>query len=376
MAVSEAVPLSAEPSSDDSADVIPPTTPPGSTGAAEDKPRPRMRSRLKTWTKVIFVALLAALILRVFAFEAYRIPSASMEDTLLVGDFLFVSKLHYGARTPITLGIPFTGRYLRDIELPAVRLPGFSSVKRNDVVVFNYPPDLAPIDRRMHYIKRVMALPGDSLSILDKQVVVNGEELAVPLELRQFWRASTREDAAMPQRDTLAALGFTGRMDRLAPGEWLFEGTAAQVDVFRSFDGVERVEPYVRVRGDRSATFPSGAGYSLDDYGPIVVPRRGSTVTLDDAGWRLYREVITRYEGVTAQRVAGGLEISGALTDQYTFQQDYFFVMGDNRDDSADSRSWGFVPASHLVGKAVLIYFSWDSMESRPRWGRVFRGIG
>ncbi len=340
------------------------------------KPHGRKHRRVKTWLKVIFVALVAALILRVFAFEAYRIPSASMEDTLLVGDFLFVSKLHYGARTPITLGIPFTGWYLKDFELPAVRLLGFASVKHGDVVVFNYPPDHAPIDRKMHYIKRVMALPGDTLSILEKSVVVNGEELPMPVEARQFWRATAEDYAAMPLRDSLSALGFTGRMDRLGPGEWLFEGTTDQAQVFSAFDGIKNLEPYLRLRGDRSATFPSGGGYSLDDYGPIVVPRRGATVTLDDTTWRLYREVITRYEGVTAQRVAGGFEIAGALTNQYTFQQDYFFVMGDNRDDSADSRSWGFVPASHLVGKAVLIYFSWDSVENSPRWGRVFRGIG
>ena len=370
------VSVSELPPSEDPSDATQEATPEGPETASVGKPHGRKHRRVKTWLKVIFVALVAALILRVFAFEAYRIPSASMEDTLLVGDFLFVSKLHYGARTPITLGIPFTGWYLRDFELPAVRLLGFASVKHGDVVVFNYPPDHAPIDRKMHYIKRVMALPGDTLSILEKSVVVNGEELPMPVEARQFWRAAAEDDAAMPTRDTLAALGFTGRMDRLGPGEWLFEGTTDQAQVFSAFDGIKNLEPYLRLRGDRSATFPSGGGYSLDDYGPIVVPRRGATVTLDDATWRLYREVITRYEGTTAQRVAGGFEIAGALTNQYTFQQDYFFVMGDNRDDSADSRSWGFVPAGHLVGKAVLIYFSWDSVEKRPRWGRVFRGIG
>ncbi|MCH8030687.1 MAG: signal peptidase I [Bacteroidetes bacterium] len=374
--MTDIIPVPTISSSKESLEVTLETATDGSTDSSEEKPRGRRRSRLKTWLKVIFVALFAALILRVFAFEAYRIPSASMEDTLLVGDFLFVSKLHYGARTPITLGIPFTGWYLKDFELPAVRLPGFTSVQRNDVVVFNYPPDDAPIDRRMHYIKRVMALPGDTLSILEKRVVVNGEELPLPGGARQFWRATAEDETAMPTRDTLSALGFKGRMDRLGPGEWLFEGTTAQAEAFSAFDGVDTVESYLRLRGDRSATFPSGGGYSLDDYGPIVVPRRGATVTLDDATWRLYREVITRYEGTTAQRVAGGFEIAGAMTNQYTFQQDYFFVMGDNRDDSADSRSWGFVPASHLVGKAVLIYFSWDSVEKRPRWGRVFRGIG
>ncbi len=333
-------------------------------------------SRLKTWGKVVFIALVAALILRMFAFEAFRIPSASMEDTLLVGDFLFVSKLHYGARTPITVGIPFTGWYLKGVELPAVRLPGFSSVKHGDVVVFNYPPDYAPIDRRMPYIKRIVGLPGDTLSIFDKNVIVNGVELTRPTQMRQFWRVMAEDDAAMPTRDTLGTLGFSGRMDRIGQGEWLFEGSTEQAETFGAFDGVLSVEPYVRWRGDHSATFPSGGDFSLDDYGPVVVPRLGATVSLDNRTWPLYREVITRYEGTTAQHVAGGYEIAGALTNQYTFQQDYFFVMGDNRDDSADSRSWGFVPASHLVGKAVLVYFSWDSVTKRPRWSRVFRGIG
>jgi signal peptidase I len=290
-----------------------------------------------------------------------------------VGDFLFVSKLHYGPRTPVTVGIPFTDRYLRDVELPWTRLPGFTSLQRGDVVVFNFPPEAGPIDRKEHYVKRLVGLPGDTVAVVAKHVLVNGEALAFPAHGRQLWRVRLVSDS-VSMADVLPAGSVRGRPSRAEP-EWLIEASAAQADTLALRPEVEAVAPLVRPPGDGSADFPLGSLYSLDDFGPVVVPRRGLTVTLDDRTWPLYRTVITRYEGHTAQRVAGGFELDGALTDRYTFAQDYLFVLGDNRDDSADSRTWGFVPMSHLVGKAVLVYFSWDAEAGAPRWGRVLRRV-
>jgi signal peptidase I len=353
--------------------LLPPVVAPDAA-PAEAPAEPTAASRRGwSWLRVIGAAFLAALLLRACAFEAYRIPSSSMEGTLLVGDFLIVSKLHYGARTPVTLGVPFTDRYLRDLTLPSTRLPGFSEVARGDVVVFNFPPETGPVDRKEHYVKRVVGLPGDTVRVVAKRAVASGAVLWLPPEARQLWLVRLASDSVAAE-GVLPAEAIRGQPSFDEP-EWLVEATVAEAEGLRHRPAVAAVAPYVRPPGDGSAAFPAGRDYTLDDYGPVVVPRRGLTVALDDATWPLYRDAITRYEGVPAQRVAGGFEIGGALTDGYTFRQDYYFVMGDNRDDSADSRTWGFVPADHLVGKAVLVYFSWDAGAGAPRWGRMFRRV-
>ena len=336
--------------------------------------QPRRRT---SWLKVVGIAFVAALLLRTFVFEAYRIPSSSMEGSLLVGDYLFVSKMHHGARLPITLGLPFTGLYFKDLALPAVRLPGITRVERGEVIVFNYPPEEGPIDRRQHYIKRVAALPGDTLAIVEKEVQVNGIPLPLPPLGRQVWTLQLTSDTGFSASGAREALGPDARIDRVGPRERHVEATAEEAARLRTLDGVEGVEPLLRPQGDGSAAFPSSPVYSLDDYGPVVVPARGLTITLTEANWLLYRTVLVQHEGHRAQRVAGGYEIDGVLTDQYTFAQDYYFVLGDNRDDSADSRTWGFVPHDHLVGKAVLIYFSRDPRTPwwDWRWSRFFRSI-
>jgi signal peptidase I len=328
---------------------------------------------VRSWLTVLGAALVLALLLRAFAFEAYTIPSSSMEETLLVGDYLFVSKLHYGPRTPVTLGLPFTDLYLRGVELPWTRLPGFTQPRRGDVVVFNFPPEPAPIDRKEYYIKRIVGLPGDTVRVVAKRVVVNGDTLPVPPSAQQLWRVRLTPDTVTAAR-VLPAEAVRGVLSREG-AEWLVEGTGAEAARWALLAEVAAVAPYRRDPADASAGFPPGGGYSLDDYGPVVVPARGRTVRLDDRTWPVYRDAIRRYEGVAAQRVAGGFEVGGALTDRYTFRQDYYFVTGDNRDDSADSRTWGFVPADHLVGKALLVYFSWDPAEGRPRWGRILRWV-
>ena len=324
-------------------------------GAAVEAPRSRTdRAALGSWVRVIGGAILFALALRVLAFEAYRIPSTSMEDTLLIGDFVLVSKLHYGARV---LG---------------ERLPGLDDVDRGDVVVFNYPPSLeAEVARRTPYIKRVVGLPGDTLSIRSKQVFAGVEAEPWPAQGRRLWELRGR----LPRAEALAAVGVEGRVQRAGPGRWVVSATAPEAERLALEDGVEALAPFVRTPGDGSAAFPAARRYSLDDYGPVVVPARGMTVGLDADVLPVVRTVIERFEGHTVELSATGVLVDGRPAETYTFEQDYYFVLGDSRDDSADSRTWGFVPRDHLIGRALGVYFSWDEETERPRWGRIGAGV-
>ncbi|WP_095510463.1 signal peptidase I [Rubrivirga marina] len=321
----------------------------------ETAPSPTSAASLGGWVRVVGGAVLFALVLRVLGFAAYRIPSTSMEDTLLVGDFVLISKVHYGPRV---LG---------------ERLPGLDDPDRGDVMVFNYPPSLDPeIGRRTPYIKRVVGLPGDTLSIRGKTPYVGGEAVPTPRRGRRLWAFEGR----IPPADSLEALGLGGRVQRAGPGRWVASATERQAERLGFSEGVESLQPYVRPGGDGSAAFPAANRFSLDEYGPVVVPARGATVRLDDASWPVVRTVIERFEGHTVERTATGFLIDGRPAETYTFGQDYYFVLGDSRDDSADSRTWGFVPFDHVIGKAVGVYFSWDDEAGRPRWERIGRGVG
>ena len=319
-------------------------------------------------------AYLASVLLRACVFDAYRIPSASMEQTLQPGDFVFVSKLGYGARVPEATRLPFSRRVLQNPVFPGARLPGLGDPERGEVVVFHYPPEAGPVSEKTPYVKRLIGLPGERVEIESKRVIVEAETLAYPATGRQFWIVTLRDGASLPP-DTLVAIGFSGRMDRISEHERLAEGTTEVAERFRALAAVERVVPLVRQPGDGNAGFPPGLDYSLDDWGPLRVPFRGWTIPLDATTWREYRETLFRHEPAEVTRVAGGFEVDGRPADTYTFQQDYYFVLGDHRDDSADSRTWGFVPASHLIGRAVLVYFSRDPQTGALRWDRFFHGV-
>ncbi len=341
--------------------------------------RGRRRLHLREWLVVLAVSVVAALFLRAFCFQAFRIPTPSMEKSLLAGDFVIVSKLHYGPRLPRSLGIPLTNWYLDGVTLPDVRLPGFSTLHRGDVVVFNYPPENGPIDRKTHYIKRLVGLPGDTLAIVRKQVYVNGAPLPSYPGLQQRWVASSRS-ATFPI-DELRARGGEVLSIRRAPrrgARIAFEATEEVAREVAAWEAVASVEPLLATTRDgmQPRTYPPGAGFTPDFYGPVYIPSRGDTLRLTDRTWSLYGPIIYRYEGHEARRLPDGrFEVDGAITDRYVVEQDYFFVLGDNRDNSQDSRYWGFVPMDHLVGKAVLIYFSWDLEQHRPRFDRLFRAV-
>ena len=335
------------------------------------------KSELRQWGESLVVAIVIVLIVRSLLFDLFRIPTPSMEENLLVGDYLVVSKLHYGPRTPVSLGIPLTSIHLPGVSFPYHRLPGFSEVQRGDPIVFNYPPDDEPIDRKVHYVKRVIGMPGDTLAVRDKLVHVNGAPLPLGRGMQQYWTV-TKSDARyqIPR----------GRMEEMGISEVRRTDRAETVRVLATPEGVQQMRQRSWVRSiDRHVLnsdeygelmYPSGQGYTPDNYGPVYIPSKGETVELTAQNWDLYRSVIARYEGHAAQQMTDStFAIDGARTATYTFQQDYFFAMGDNRDNSQDSRFWGFVPMDHVVGKAVLTYFSWDHEAWLPRFGRIMQPI-
>ena len=288
--------------------------PPGTvTGAAV---------RVREYVQLVLLTILAALFLKFFVVEAYRIPTGSMENTLLTGDFVLVNKFIYGAHTPRYL--PFTS-----IRLPSVRFPAITSPRRGDVVVFEFPGDRAGEDGRevVNYVKRCIALPGDTLAISNKIVFVNGQVVPPP------------------------HLGKSGR----------------SIVYPRGFHDYR--------------IFPRGAAFNEDNFGPLIIPKSGMEVDLTSNDMTEYRDLI-EHEGHTMSSSDSSVLIDGKLATTYTIKKNYYFMMGDNRDNSLDSRFWGFVPADMIIGKAFMVYWSWDEREpsrgfltrlESTRWNRVGR---
>ncbi|MFO8231472.1 MAG: signal peptidase I [Longimonas sp.] len=343
---------------------------------------PPQKSELRQWIEAIVVAVVIVLVIRTFFFDLFRIPTPSMEKNLLVGDYLFVSKLHYGTRLPMTLAVPFGSAfspdlYLDDPQFPYVRLPGFSRIERGDAVVFNLPPDDAPIDRKMHYIKRVIGMPGDTLAVNNK--VVSIDEQAMPLGegLQYLWTVQKSDARYQVSRSELEALGITAWREGPDGEQARTRATAEAAFQVQDWSWVEGIEPLVLNNANYDSNmYPPNQGYTPDNYGPIAIPATGMTVPLNEDTWPVYEPVITGYEGRSARPMTDSTyAIDGEETTEYTFEQDYYFMLGDNRDDSEDSRFWGFVPHDHIVGKALFTYFSWDAEAMRPRFSRILRSI-
>ena len=335
------------------------------------------KGQLRQWGEAILFAAIVVLIVRTLFFDLFRIPTPSMEKNLLVGDYLFVSKLHYGTRLPLTLGVPFTSWHLPGVEFPYTRLPGFSEIERGDAVVFNYPPSEAPIDRKMHYIKRIIGMPGESIGVRDKVVQVNGEPLPLAAGMQQFWYVYKSDPRYRLPSSRLRELGISDVRPTRDPAVVRVLGTRRAIEAMNAWPWIDRVEPYVARDDTYSALmYPAGRDYTPDNYGPVPVPEEGVAITLTNENWSIYQPVINRYEGHSTQQTGpNAFLIGGEPATTYTFTQNYYFVMGDNRDNSEDSRFWGFVPEDHIVGKALFTYFSWDSDSNLPRFGRIFRGI-
>jgi signal peptidase I len=253
-----------------------------------------------SFMRELIYAFAAVLVINSFVLASFEVPTGSMEDTVRIGDHLFVNKLVYGGSTPYT--IPFTS-----IRIPHFRVPGFRNVARGDVIVFDWPGCRDQVDKpaQKWYLKRCVALPGDTIRILQRVVYVNGEKIRNPNRVK-FLRSVSKP-----------------------AGYW-------NPDIF-----------------------PRGARFNEDNYGPIVVPRKGMRLCLNAQTFPSW-EVFVRREGHTAELTGGRIIIDGRETSCYTVNRDYLFAMGDNRDDSLDSRFWGFVPPEDVIGTPILVYWSWD----------------
>ncbi|MEX0291633.1 MAG: signal peptidase I [Flavobacteriaceae bacterium] len=415
------------------------------------------RSGLGEWVSSIVFAVVAATLVHTYFIQPYVIPTGSLERTLRIGDLLFVSKFHYGARAPMTTvaapmvhdTIPGLGirSYLNKPQLPYFRLPGFQSIKKNDIVVFSWPADTVriffkkeegvkkPVDKKSNYVKRCVGTPGDSLEVKDGYVYVNGKQLQLSdrakpqyeymaysqkgvssrllreLGVEEFNRYYITPSLNQAQVDAIGK--YVLNYDRTAQGEVLLFTKSTGIPPqairkarlsLREITDRQRVvtltdEMATKLKNNSSIDslvrmvapagkpginiFPQNAAYpwNNDNFGPIYIPGKGDKVALNPQTLPLYKKIIRDYEGNTVSVSGNQVSLNGEVVDSYTFKQDYYWMMGDNRHHSEDSRAWGYVPANHIVGKPIFIWLSFDNFNDgitnwKPRWDRIFTTVG
>lgn len=358
----------------------------------------------REWTEAIVFAVIAATVIRTFFFEAFTIPTSSLEKSMMVGDYLFVSKVSFGAKIPNTpLSFPFahhtlpftekTKSYLEWFKLPYYRLPGFGQVKNNDIVVFNYPDgdtvavyaqdqsyyqlvrengrdviwnhgDIIsrPVDKRENYVKRCVAIAGDTLTIKDQKVFINSKPAYVAETMQYTYKVKT--DGSYFSNKVIEKFDITDpiRLQEDSTGiSYIVNLPNNKVEQFKKLENVRSVEPIIEPAGEYSSRiFPHTPSYKWnnDNFGPLYIPKKGVAINIDTTNIVLYDRIIRIYEGNTLDIQGDKIFINGIETQSYTFKLNYYFMMGDNRHNSADSRYWGYVPEDHVVGKPVFVWMS------------------
>lgn len=336
---------------------------------------------LREWKKAFLLALFFVLTLRTFVFEVFTVPSTSMEKTILTGDFVLVNKLAYGSRLPITpLSVPFFHQYLNKekkisaylswISLPYFRLPGYTSIKKNDVLVFNYPTEkIHPIDHRSYYIKRCVALPGDTLEIKDKNVFVNRYEITLPENACFNYHVFPKVEIENSFWDSL---GITEGNRMFTLQKWLLQLTDKQYNYLLNSDKINTISRQCyspSQYADFIFPYDSVFSWNPDYFGPLLIPAKGDTIEITRHNFSLYAPLLETFENTVVS--------PDSLPYQHIFLNNYYFVLGDNRDNSSDSRFWGLLPESHIIGKAETVLFSVNKnpSETKIRWNRTLRKI-
>ena len=359
----------------------------------EKKPK-KKKSEVRSWIDAIGFAVIAATILRTFLIEAYTIPTSSMEKSMLIGDFLFVSKVAYGPRVPMTpIAFPLVHHtmpigngksYTEAVKLPYHRMKGLGEIERNDCVVFNWPAETLgrPVDKKENYVKRCVGIPGDKIELIDAQLMVNDAPQEEPEGMKKQWHynVSTKGTGLNPnilyEKYDITEGGY-GRNKN----EYNLTLTNESRDAIQNFTNVNYVKRQFEKAGNYAEyIFPHDKNYKWnnDNFGPITVPAAGETVSITTKNISIYKDIIERYENNKLEVVAGEIYINDKVATTYTFAMDYFWMMGDNRHNSADSRFWGFVPENHIVGKALFVWMSWDKNAKglkKIRWNRLFSSV-
>ncbi len=364
--------------------------------AQKDKKKKGLKYQIKSWG----IALIIAAFIRAFFIELYMIPTSSMERSLMVGDFILVSKITYGARLPmIPLSLPLmhnripfttTKSFLDWIVLPYKRLPGLRDVERYDPFVFNYPADdISPNDPNLgpmkypsvkeNYVKRCVAVPGDKLEIKNGILYINDKKAWEPKGLQYLYEVITSEPFNM---EVLKEYGYRDPSDQNAnwqiieyPNRYIFFMTKEMVNIFKSWKNVKSIKRIIRPQGQADLDiYPHDTinfKWNIDWFGPITIPKKGMKISLTPQNISLYRRCIEDYEHHKLSVKNNKVFIDGKETNEYTFEMDYYWAMGDNRYNSLDSRFWGFVPEDHLVGAPILILFSIEDWHIR--FDRIFK---